>query len=195
MKRRVKKKHRVTASLVATIGAVVMVAVLLVLALLGFRTYVITGGSMTGAIGKGALILDKTVPVSSLQVGDIITFRPPDEPALVTHRIVAIDRQTDGQTVFRTKGDFNEATDPWQFTLDLPVQARFVAQIPYLGYALAALSIPIVHALLLSIPALLIVLSLFFSLWKQVSSGTWQGRRRRLAAESNDIATRDGSEA
>ena len=175
-----KKKHHVTGSLIATMGVLAMVVVLLVMALLGFRTYVITGGSMTGAIGKGALILDKTVPVSSLRVGDIITFRPPDEPALVTHRIVSMEQQVDGKAVFRTKGDFNEATDPWQFTLDRPVQARFVAQIPYLGYALAALGVPIVRALLLAIPALLIVLSLFFSLWRQVSNGTWQGRRRSV---------------
>ena len=184
--RRVKKNHRVTVSLVAAIGTLAITVVLMVMALLGVRTYVITGGSMTGAIAKGALILDKTVPVSSLEVGDIITFRPPGEHALVTHRIVAIGHETGGAAVFRTKGDFNEATDPWQFILDRPVQAKFVAQIPYLGYALAALSIPIVRALLLAVPALFLVFSLFVQLWKQASQGTWPGRRRTVASEPSE---------
>ena len=64
-------------------------------------------------------------------------------PTAVTHRIIAIEAGPDGRPAFRTKGDFNEAADPWNpVTLNEPQQARYVFQIPVLGYVLAALEHP-----------------------------------------------------
>ena len=95
---------------------------------------------MTGTIPKGAVIYSRIMPVEQLRVGDIITFTPPGMQA-VTHRIVAIEPGPDGRPAFRTKGDFNEAADPWNpVTLNEPRQARYVFQVPLLGYVLAALS-------------------------------------------------------
>ena len=171
-------------------AAVSLVALgLLLMPLFGLKMYVITGASMTGSIGRGAVILDKTVPVSSLKVGDIITFCPPEQSGTVTHRIVSLERQADGEVVFKTKGDFNEDADPWQFTLDRPVQAKYVMQIPYIGYAFAFLSLRMVRALLFAIPVLLMVLVAFVTLWRRSGEARWidafqdsrsgTGRRRR----------------
>lgn len=135
--------------------------------LFGFRTYAITGGSMSGTIDRGALIVDRIVPVNSLKVDDIITFRPPGQRELVTHRIASVESSEGGQTVFRTKGDANETVDPWQFTLDSDRQARYVFHIPYLGYALLVFGAPLVRSALLGTLALLLVFSLFLSLWRQ----------------------------
>jgi signal peptidase len=84
----------------------------LVPALLGFQRYVITSGSMTGTYDRGSLVFDRVVPTSTLKAGDVITFRPPGQTGLVTHRIVSV-RSVRGQRVLRTKGDANRQPDLW----------------------------------------------------------------------------------
>ena len=164
MKRRLGRL--VTALCVATL--VFVVAAILVPSLLGLQRYVITGGSMTGTIPKGAIIYSRITPTSQLRTGDIITFNPPGMSTPVTHRIVAVEQGPDGGPAFRTKGDFNEAADPWNpITLNEPQQARYVFQVPLLGYVLAALSMRTVRIALIGVPALLIALSLLWSLWRE----------------------------
>lgn len=142
--------------------------VLLVLPLFGFRAYVVTGDSMRGTFNRGALLLTRTVPVASLKVGDVITFRPPQQQAAITHRIVEVLPQSDGRVVFRTKGDANEAPDPWQFTLDHPQQAKYLAHVPYLGYAFGALGLRPVRAALIAVFGLLVVGTAFSALWERL---------------------------
>ena len=93
-------------------GLVFGVVAILVPGLFGLQRYVITGGSMTGAIPKGAVIYSKITPVEQLKTGDIITFTPPGSSGVVTHRIVGIETGPDGCPAYLTKGDFNEVADP-----------------------------------------------------------------------------------
>jgi signal peptidase len=163
------KRHlgRLATVLCAT-ALLFVVAAILLPGLLGLQRYVITGGSMTGTIPKGAVIYSRIVPVDQLRVGDIITFSPPGYPSAVTHRIIAVETGPDGQRVYQTKGDFNRSPDPWNpVTLDGPEQARYVFDVPLLGYALAALSTRAVRIALIGLPAALISLSLLWSLWRE----------------------------
>jgi signal peptidase len=150
------------AALVFAVGAILLPG------LLGLQRYVITGGSMTGTIPKGSVIYSRITPVGRLEAGDIITFTPPGMSGAVTHRIIALEQGPEGQPAFRTKGDFNEAADPWNpITLNEPVQARYVFHVPLLGYGLAALSVRAVRIALIGLPAVLIALSLLWSLWRE----------------------------
>ena len=116
---------------VCAAALIAVVAFVLLPGLLGLQRFVITGGSMTGTIPKGAVIYSKVVPAGELKVGDIITFTPPGFSEAVTHRIIGVEAGPDGKTAFRTKGDFNEAADPWNpVTLNEPQQARYVFQVP-----------------------------------------------------------------
>lgn len=144
-------------------------AVMLVPALLGLQRYVITGASMTGTYDRGSLVFSEVVAVDELQVGDVITYRPPRPSGwdgLITHRIVAIDEDRRGRPVLRTKGDANESRDPWRFVLSGDRQARAVAGVPYLGFAFAALGIREVRMALIGIPALLVAAGLLAGLWR-----------------------------
>jgi signal peptidase I len=134
---------------------------------MGYRTYAITGGSMEGAIARGSLIVDEVVPVSWLKVGDIITYCPPEQTKLVTHRIVSIEQDKAGETVFHTKGDANEAVDPWTFTLDQDRQARCVFHVRYLGYVLVTLGTPVMRSIVLGLLALLLALTIFVRLLRR----------------------------
>ncbi len=169
------------------IGALAIVAVVIVVpALLGMQRYVITGGSMTGAISKGSVIYSRLTPTERLKVGDIITFLPPGYTSTVTHRIIGIDPGQDGRRVYRTKGDFNKAADPWVINLVAPKQARYVLHIPYVGYVLAALAIRQVRMILIGLPALVIAVSLLWSLWSHAGE---ELVRREDEAESGDAGS------
>ena len=163
------------------IALIAVVAFVLIPGLLGLQRFVITGGSMTGTIPKGAVIYSKVVPAAQLKVGDIITFTPPGYPEAVTHRIIAMEPGPDGKTAIRTKGDFNQYPDPWNpVSLNEPQQARYVFQVPLLGYALAALTLRTVRIAVVGIPAVLIALSILWSLWREAGE--------ELVGESGDAA-------
>lgn len=163
----------------ATVLCVALAAILLIPAALGFQRYVIVSGSMTGTYDKGSIVFDKEVPVSELEVGDVITYEPPpgaSSQKFVTHRIFRIQGDAQGERVFRTKGDANESADPWTFTLNRPGQARVAFSVPYVGYLLAALSIPTVRMLAIGIPAVAVALLILAGIWREAGE---EARRRQ----------------
>jgi signal peptidase len=173
---------------VLCIAALAIVAVAIVVpALLGMQRYVITGGSMTGTFSKGSVIYSRLTPTDQLKVGDIITFVPPGYSSSITHRIIGIDQGQTGERVYHTKGDFNAAADPWAVNLVQPEQARYVLHIPYVGYFLAALAIRQVRIVLIGLPALLIAVSLLWSLWGQAGE---ELARQETEADHRDAASR-----
>jgi signal peptidase len=163
-----RRVFRVGTTLLLAAG-VLLGALMVVPALAGIQRYVIVSGSMTGTYDRGSVVFDQVVPVSKLKVGDVITYKPPGDSGidhLVTHRIASIATDKTGVRVFRTKGDANQVADPWTFTLSNPTQARVIAGIPYVGFAIAALSDRHVRMLVVGLPALLIALSSLAALWR-----------------------------
>lgn len=162
-----------------TVLCVALAAILLLPAALGYQRYVIVSGSMAGAYDRGSIVFDREVPVADLKVGDTITYRPP--PAtfsddLVTHRIAWIGTDEQGGRVFRTRGDANPSADPWTFSLDKPDQAKVAFSVPYVGYLLAALSIPAVRTLAIGIPAMLVAFLILAGIWRDAGE---EARRRQ----------------
>lgn len=97
----------------ATVAAAAVLLVLIVTAaafhLTGGRWLSVLTPSMGEAAPVGTLVLTRPVALSELQVGDIVSYRPPSQPArTVTHRVVEVT--ADGT---RTRGDINGAVDPW----------------------------------------------------------------------------------
>ena len=124
--------------LLVVLGVFMPVTVLALLPIgLGLERYVVTNDDMAPAIGRGAVVLERKVPVSDLRAGDVITFRPPSEAGVegrVTRRIVSIDA---GRA--QTRADARPAPDPWTLPLDRPTEQRVVAALPYVGYVYLAL--------------------------------------------------------
>ena len=98
---------------------------------------VVSGGQTMNPSTADILAAIEDVPAESLQVGDVIVFRPPSsgephEP--VMHRIISV-AEVDGQRVLGTKGDANGSADPWELRLTGEGgKLAFVA--PYAGYLL-----------------------------------------------------------
>jgi signal peptidase len=84
----------------------------------------------------------------------------------VTHRILWV-RSVRGERVLRTKGDANREPDLWgPFVLHGAKQARVAFHLPYVGYALGALSERKVRMVVIGLPALLIALVTLAGLWR-----------------------------
>jgi signal peptidase len=139
-------------------------ALMLVPALLGYQRYVITGGSMGGSLPRGSIAYEEVVPTAKIQIGDVITYRPPGAERLVTHRVVWIWRDRSGRRLFKTRGDANPAPDRPAFLLPEHTQGRVVFHIPVAGYALGTLSIRAVRMAVIGGPALLIAYAAFAGL-------------------------------
>ena len=155
------------ATILCVTALLFVVGTILLPAVLGIQRYVITGGSMTGTIPKGAVIYSKVTPVERLEVGDIITFHPPGYSTAVTHRIIAVESGPDGQRAFRTKGDFNEVADLEPDRAERAAAGQVSLPRPALRLRARSARRPLVRLALIGLPALLIALSLLWFLWAQ----------------------------
>ena len=79
---------------------------------LGYCPMIVLTDSMSPYIDSGDLIVDKSVKIDDVKVGDVISFFDPDGngTSVVTHRVVEILNEN-GKISFRTKGDFNNTED------------------------------------------------------------------------------------
>jgi signal peptidase I len=162
--------------LLATAGLLALLAIavlILVPPLLGYQRYVITGGSMGGALPRGSIAYDEVVPTEHIRVGDVITYRPPNGDRRLTHRVVWIGRRHNGVRLYRTRGDASPAADPKAVLLPNDGQARMVFHVPVVGYLVAALSVRPVRMAAIGVPALAIAISAY--------AGPIRRRRRRRA--------------
>ncbi len=147
---------------VAAGGAIVIAFVLLVLIMGNIQPIMfVPTTSMQPTIPRGSVILVKSVPSSSLQVGDIIVFSVPkayqvqyDYPPTIVHRIISMTTGSNGVTMIQTKGD-NTAEDPFQITPS-QVRGEVVTIIPYLGFPLMYLDS------IYGIASLIIIVSYFW---------------------------------
>ena len=89
----------------------------------------VLSNSMQPTFSAGDMVVTRTVPTSSLQVGDVITFIPPGSNQALIHRIASLQ---DG--VITTRGDANSVADPWHLTLTSTTTNRLVAVVPFLGW-------------------------------------------------------------
>jgi signal peptidase len=122
--------------------------------LTGHQTIVIGGGSMEPAIGLGAAIVIEPVETSDLAVGDVVSMQVGPQRTVFTHRIITVVDREDGRWL-RTQGDANAEPDP---TL-VPASAvigRLELVVPYAGYLLALLSLPVGVMFVLGIAAALL---------------------------------------
>ena len=167
------------ATVLATAGLAAYCLLLVVPSLLGFQRYVLTGGSMEPTLHRGSLVFDKVAPVEDLAVGDVITYVPPGASRPLSHRITSVTHDDKNGLVFTSKGDANDAADPWKFTLDDEVQAKVVFTVPWAGYPLWLLGSPLSRLLLIGGPALAIAVITGRRLWRQAGE--------LVAAEAQDL--------
>ncbi len=145
----------VNAFLLGTLGVSALVFAAGALpALLGYKTMVVTSGSMEPTINTGDALVIQQVPPESLAMSDVITFQNVEGGRLVTHRIIAV-KEIKGVTYFQTKGDANKTPDANLTSTDA-VYGRAVQGLPKMGYLIAFSATPMGKVLLIGLPMLLL---------------------------------------
>lgn len=134
---------------------------------LGYRTMTMLTASMSPAIDPGDVTIVTPLAVTDVTEGMVITYHIPiGERQLVTHRVVSVERGTDGSVTVQTKGDANESIDPWKATLAGDTAYEVRAVVPEIGHVIHALRTPAVAtALVYGAPAL-VAGWLLLSIWR-----------------------------
>ena len=149
---------QITTSLsIATLAICCGALLLFGLSFTGWKSLIVPTGSMRPTITPGSLVFVHHVPISSLKVGDVITYINPLHPSsTLSHRIIRkylIDGRVPG---FVTKGDANKIAD-------VPVaggavEGKVIWHVPNVGWWLLDVKRPIVILPIVYAAALLIML-------------------------------------
>lgn len=104
-----------------------------------YQVLTVLSDSMAPAMPRGALALSVPVHPADIEAGDVITMRSPiGANAVVTHRVMEVV-EPGPHPVVRTRGDANDADDPWLARLDGDRAWRVVGSVPRGGFVIAAL--------------------------------------------------------
>lgn len=108
--------------------------------LAGFTPLTVQSESMAPTFDQDDLIIIKKCDLSTLEVGDIVTFHAiiDNQYALNTHRIISIN-EVNGLNSYTTKGDNNELADQ-HVIADGDIVGKYVGKIPYMGKVIGFLS-------------------------------------------------------
>ncbi len=175
----------ITKTIYGTIVLVVVAMALLFIGtkidVLGYELRVVKSGSMEPVIPTGSVVL--IMPSETYAVGDVVTYHTGAAGSIpVTHRIM---KKTEGeqQTYYATKGDANEDMDPSPVSHPR-VMGKVALHIPFIGYAIEFARTPLGFALLIGIPAALIILDEFATI-------IWEFRKyffaRRKESSKDDV--------
>jgi len=140
------------------LGAIALIALLLVVSAFpitgNIKVLTVLSGSMQPAIKTGSVILVK--PASDYKIGDIITFGPMSKTKPpTTHRIADI-KVVNGQPVYITKGDANNAPDTREIQKK-DVIGKVLFDAPYVGFAVDVAKKPFGFMLIIVVPAVIII--------------------------------------
>jgi signal peptidase I len=124
-------------------------------AFIGYRVLTVLSGSMHPALSTGDVIINNAISPLDAKVGDIVTFRDPeDESRLVTHRVRRI-RISGSTAFFETKGEVNKTVEKWTVGVGGTI-GRVEYRIPRLGYVASRLGGRFARFGLIVVPALLL---------------------------------------
>lgn len=130
----------------------------------GWRVDAVSSGSMEPQLKVGAVVVTRSVEPEAIAVGDIITFHPTtvrENP--ISHRVIGVEESS--PLYFKTKGDANDAPDPF-IVPARNVVGRICLHVPFLGYAAEFLKTPLGFLLALVIPGLIITAMNIRNIWR-----------------------------
>jgi signal peptidase I len=131
----------------------------------GLQSFTVLSGSMEPAIGTGDVIVVQKIEPLEARIGDVVTFRSPDEPTkMITHRVVAVDASS-GLVRFITRGDANTGGERWSIRSD-GVIGRVEYRVPKLGYVPSPLGGRFGRLGFLVIPAVLLGILELRRIWQ-----------------------------
>ena len=123
-------------------------------------------GSMEPTISPGDVVIDEQISPAEAQVGDIVTFRDPEQQSkLLTHRVVSVRRVKDGRLAFVTQGDANNTQEHWRVRTDGQI-GRVMYTVPWVGNIAVFARTKPGMGLLIGVPLILILVEELLRIWR-----------------------------
>jgi signal peptidase I len=170
--RRARGHLRVATVLSSVLLAAVLVLILILVAgmALGmWRFTVVDTGSMRPTLNPGDVAVLTSERPASLREGQIVAFHPPGKTRLtVIHRVFSLHRSRDA-VIMRTKGDANNAVDPWRARIVGNTVWREYLKVPKLGYLAVWSQQRAARLTLLVLIVVLIASMLLSAIWRPTS--------------------------
>ncbi len=140
------------------IALIAVIAVLLIVSIFpitgNYKLMIVQSGSMEPAIKMGGIVMVK--PMDDYKIGDVISFGKVTKiKTPTTHRIHDI-KVTGGEPYYITKGDANNAPDIKEITKK-DILGKVLFSVPFIGYAVDFAKKPIGFALIIIVPAAIII--------------------------------------
>jgi signal peptidase len=137
-----------------------------------YRPVTVLSGSMKPAFSPGDMVVVTPERLQDVRVGQIISYRiPVGDHHVQTHRVIKVVRGG-AHPLVRTKGDANEAADPWLARLHGTTAWRVRAVAPKLGWAVYWLRSPRVHDLTVLVAPLLLGALGVAQIWRRPDDDT-----------------------
>jgi signal peptidase len=125
---------QIVAWAIAALLFALILALVVVPRLTGSTPYTILTGSMVPLMPPGTVVVTRPESFSSIRVGNVVTYQiASGQPAVVTHRVVAINVESDGTQTLTTKGDANPSPD-LRHVIGAQVRGVVWYSVPYVGY-------------------------------------------------------------
>ena len=137
-----------------------------------FDAYIIVSPSMVPTINVEDGIIIQRIEPEHIKQGDIISFLATESyyrGKVITHRVIGIEKSSDGKLLFRTKGDHNNVADSFLVNEE-NVYGKVIFRIPMLGYIRQFLSTYFGLILCIVIPFLYLILSEVVRVRRMISS-------------------------
>jgi len=140
------------------IGIIIIITGLLIVSVLpitgNIKFLTVQSGSMEPAIKMGGVVLVK--PIDDYKIGNIITFgKITRTKSPTTHRIYDI-KVVEGDIRYITKGDANKGPDQRE-VLKKEIIGKVLLSVPYVGFAVDFARKPLGFALIILVPAVIII--------------------------------------
>lgn len=117
------------------ITALVAIVLIVVPLASGSQSYSVLTSSMKPNYGPGTFLVVKPTAFDSLKVGDVITYQiESGRPDVITHRILSVGADQEGNRTVLTQGDNNDLADENPVT-EVQVRGKLFYAVPYVGVA------------------------------------------------------------
>jgi signal peptidase I len=131
-----------------------------------YRTMTVLSGSMEPTFAPGDIVLARPTSADTVQVGDILVYQVPVGAHQVeSHRIIQILGRR--PLLVRTKGDANEAADPWTASLDGNRVWTVRKSVPWAGKAIIFLRSPNAHKITTYLLPALVAMLFLSTIWRR----------------------------
>lgn len=152
-----------------------------------YALYVVLSGSMNPQFNTGSMIAVENASPQNIKVGDIITFKNPEDPKMIiTHRVMAINH-VNGGLAFTTKGDANDAQD-LAVVPAANLIGRAVHWVPYAGYVAEFAKTRKGLLLMIVVPGALILVSEIIGVYRCAVECDEEEKKKKLQAGQDAAA-------